>query len=738
MIAAQAKKKKAAPVAQPSAAAGPVLMPAHAALVNGSGISSEVAAARGYRTVTKKAELRDLGFGESQARVPALLIPIHDVAGKVTLYQIRPDVPRIKDGKALKYETPIKARMVLDVPPGARAKLGDPSVPLFITEGVRKADAAVSMGLCCVALLGVWNWRGTNDDGGKVALPDWESVALNGRQTYIVFDSDVMLKPEVGAALSRLKEFLETRGATVAVIYLPAGEGGTKVGLDDYLAASHGVDDLMALATPTLLPTIGIEAKEPTKAAMKGRVIELDDPEPSDDPVIGAEVLDEVVGVLNRFIVLPPGAATAIALWVAHTYLMDAFDVTPLLAPSSPAPRCGKTSLLKLIAGLSRRPLAASGISAAAIFRTVEEHEPTLIVDEMDSMKDHEDLRGVLNSGHSRELAFVIRMVGEGSNMEPRRFSTWCPKVVAHIGRLPGTLEDRAIRISMRRKLPGERRERIRRRKLESLLLPVRRRLARWAMDAQEQMAVLEPTLPEALDDRGADNWEPLLAIADAAGGRWPVLARSVAVSLSSERGGDETDNNPGLLLLADLRDLVDAGKVDTEDGISGEEACAALRTLEERHWKTWGKGKDGLLPVHLARLLRPFGIRTALVRAPGRRDRRYSLDELQDVIGRYLRPESAQPVPPVPGPDPFRVSPDGSGAGTGGTGGTGSGGRNGSEGVSGIETEKDVPAQAPIADPSVWHHDGLEYRVGDRLPDGRLVESVDYGIPTLVPVARS
>jgi hypothetical protein len=187
------------------------LLPQHADLLAASSITPEVAQARGYRSVRKKAELGRLGFNPGQCLVPGLLIPVHGAAGGVVTYQLRPDVPRIKDAKPLKYETPGGSRMALDVPPTARPWLADPQRPLFITEGVRKADAAVSRGLCCVALLGVWNWRGTNGLGGKTALGDWESVALNGREVYIVFDSDVMEKPDVYAALVRLKAFLESR-----------------------------------------------------------------------------------------------------------------------------------------------------------------------------------------------------------------------------------------------------------------------------------------------------------------------------------------------------------------------------------------------------------------------------------------------------------------------------------------------------------------------------------------------
>jgi hypothetical protein len=226
----------------------------HAQLVSASGISPEVARARGYRTVVTKSTLTRLGFSEKQALVPALLIPIHGVTGDIVLYQLRPDHPRIVKGKALKYETPARARMVLDVPSGARPHLGDPSRPLFITEGARKADAAVSQGLCCVALLGVWNWRGTNEDGGKGALADWECIALNDREVYIVFDSDVMLKREVHDALVRLKAFLEQRKARVRVIYLPPGPAGEKQGLDDFLATPRPVGDLLSLATTEVRP----------------------------------------------------------------------------------------------------------------------------------------------------------------------------------------------------------------------------------------------------------------------------------------------------------------------------------------------------------------------------------------------------------------------------------------------------------------------------------------------------
>lgn len=221
-------------------------------LLYGSGIGPRLVVRRGYRTVESKAGLERLGFGQAQRSTPALLIPVWDPNGEVALYQARPDEPRIKDGKPIKYETPSGARMTLDVHPFVRDKLANPQEPLFVTEGVKKGDSMASRGLCAVALLGVWNWRGTNGEGGKVALPEWEYVALKGRRAYVVFDSDVMLKPEVYGAMARLKAFLERRGAEVALVYLPAKEGGKKQGVDDFLAAGHSVTDLQNLSTTDL------------------------------------------------------------------------------------------------------------------------------------------------------------------------------------------------------------------------------------------------------------------------------------------------------------------------------------------------------------------------------------------------------------------------------------------------------------------------------------------------------
>ena len=191
-----------------------MLSPDHEAmLVEGSALSREIIAERGYRTTTSTADIVQLGFSPAQARVPGLLIPLHDVWGQTGLHVLRPDNPRQIGGRALKYEYPKGARLILDVPPRCRSALGDPQVELWITEGAKKADALADRGMCAISLNGVWAWRGKNVHGGKTALPDWEGVALNDREVVLAFDSDVVSKPQVRLALTRLAQFLRSRGA---------------------------------------------------------------------------------------------------------------------------------------------------------------------------------------------------------------------------------------------------------------------------------------------------------------------------------------------------------------------------------------------------------------------------------------------------------------------------------------------------------------------------------------------
>ncbi len=233
---------------------GKDLLPQHHSQLLDSGISLEVAAERGYHSVTTKVGISALGFATSQQLPPALVIPLWSVDKEIALNQLRPDDPRHSaEGRVVKYETPKKAGLRLDIHPRMQGFLGDPERPLFITEGVKKVDAATTADLCCIGLLGVSGWRGRNQDDGITALADWEHVHLKGRLIYVVFDSDVMTKMPVYYQLLKFRTWLESKGADVFVVYLPSGPGGAKVGLDDFLARGHSRDDLMALAVKDIV-----------------------------------------------------------------------------------------------------------------------------------------------------------------------------------------------------------------------------------------------------------------------------------------------------------------------------------------------------------------------------------------------------------------------------------------------------------------------------------------------------
>ncbi len=189
----------------------------------------------------------------------------------------------------------------------------------------------------------------------------------------------------------------------------------------------------------------------------------FEDIEPWGAPVAAAELLQRVAATFRRFVVLSAKEADAAALWALSTYCFDAFNTSPIMALESATPRCGKTTMLSVTAGLVFKPITASNISPSALYRFIDAFHPAMLLDEADTWaKADDNLRGILNSGHTRSGAFAIRCDGEGADLKPRSFSTWCPKLIALIGRLPATLQDRSIVITLRRKLPTERAERYR------------------------------------------------------------------------------------------------------------------------------------------------------------------------------------------------------------------------------------------------------------------------------------
>jgi len=374
-------------------------------------------------------------------------------------------------------------------------------------------------------------------------------------------------------------------------------------------------------------------AVQTIRAEAKAGALEFDAIKPWPEKVNGEELLDGLVTSCRKYIILPPHADTALALWVLFTHLIETVSVAPILAVTSPTMRCGKTTSIDWIARLVARPMPASNISAAALFRTIEAWKPTLLVDEADSFLEASDeLRGVINSGHTRATAFVIRTTGD--NHEPARFSTWGAKLIALIGTLPPTLTDRSISISLRRKLSSERTTKLRDAQggeFERLA----RQCARWAADNDLAVQLEHPKLPAELHDRAGDNWEALLSIAAVAGGKWPRLARAAAIAL---RGTPADPESAGLELLVDMRSLFENEFAGAE-WITTEDLIKALAADEEKRWATYNhRAKEPAVTARqVAKLLRPFGVATGTCHVAGKSRRGYRVSGLYDLFARYV-----------------------------------------------------------------------------------------------------
>jgi putative DNA primase/helicase len=321
------------------------------------------------------------------------------------------------------------------------------------------------------------------------------------------------------------------------------------------------------------------------------------------EPVDGLEVLHEVTHVVQRYVVLNEDQAVTVALWIAFAHAHDVATHSPILAVESPEKRCGKSTLLNVIAALVPKALPIANITMAALFRTIEKYRPTLLIDEADTfIRKSDELRGLLNSGHFRPLANVVRTVGQ--DFEPQTFSTWAPKATALIGELPGTLQDRAILIRLRRKLPSERVERFRDGG-PAVCRGLNAKLARWVHDHQSGILGRRPEIPDGLNDRAADSWSLLFAIADELGGDWPELAHRAALSISGEGTNDEGCTSTGAQLLADIRSIFEAAGVTT---IPSLKLAENLAELEEAPWGEW-YGRP-ITPRFVARHLKSYNIR--------------------------------------------------------------------------------------------------------------------------------
>ncbi|MBI4030692.1 MAG: DUF3631 domain-containing protein [Proteobacteria bacterium] len=356
-----------------------------------------------------------------------------------------------------------------------------------------------------------------------------------------------------------------------------------------------------------------------------------------DETVDAKDLLNEISETIRKFIVCNDETVVAATLWTAFTWLIDHVQVAPLAIITAPEKRCGKSQLLTLMGEMSRNALIASNISASAIYRVIEEHYPTLLIDEADTfLRDTESMRGIINSGHTRKNAYVVRV--DGDDLKTKQFSTWSAKVICGIGSMPETLIDRAIILELRRKLSHEKIERLRHADPEHFR-NLQRKLSRFALDAGAAIEAARPSLPDSLNDRAQDNWEPLLAIADYAGGEWPEMARKTALTLSE---ANQDSLSLSAELLADIQEIF-AGKRIMADRISTADLLNELNGDDLKPWQTYDRGKP-MRPRQLAKRLAEYGIKPTVIRIGNSTPRGFYRTSFEDAFMRYL--PSAPPPP--------------------------------------------------------------------------------------------
>lgn len=348
-----------------------------------------------------------------------------------------------------------------------------------------------------------------------------------------------------------------------------------------------------------------------------------------------AALLNELHGWLRSYVAFPSAhAAVAVTLWAAHTHLAARFDSTPRLALLSPEKECGKTRTLEALALACAGAEMLSGASPAYLFRRIGAGPVTLLLDEADAIwkrgksdETAEALRSIVDAGH-RKGATVGRVEMNGQTAKLVRFPVYAPAALAAIRDLPDTITSRAVVIHMRRRAPGQKVRPYRERVTAPEGAALAKQLAAWAASAAKRVGSPWPDMPPGVEDRQADAWEPLLMVADLAGGDWPDLGRSACVALV--KGARDDAETTGTLLLADLRAVFGAAEALPTETILGK-----LHGMDESPWGDWYG--HPLTARDLARLLRPYGAGPRVVRIGDSTPRGYRAEDLADAWHRYL-----------------------------------------------------------------------------------------------------
>ncbi|PRY36263.1 DUF3631 domain-containing protein [Umezawaea tangerina] len=354
----------------------------------------------------------------------------------------------------------------------------------------------------------------------------------------------------------------------------------------------------------------------------------------------GADLLDALHAALTRYVVLPnPEYADAVTLWIAASHAQPAWAHAPRMVIRGPEKRCGKSRLLDVVEATCHNPFITVNSSSAAVYRSITEDPPTMLVDEADTIfgpkaDGNEDLRGLLNAGHQRNRP-AKRYDAATNKVES--IPTFAMAALAGIGAMPDTIEDRAVVVHMRRRGPGEKAAPYRHRRDRPALRALAFQLNGWLRASLDVLESMEPDMP--VEDRAADTWEPLVAVADHAGGEWPKRARIAVTALTEEASKDGSTSER-------VRLLMDCRKAFTKDtALSTGVLIDRLKSDPEAPWCTYGS--NGLTANKMSALLREFDIRSLNVRfSDGSQLKGYRKSDFLDAWGRYCPPEDTTDEP--------------------------------------------------------------------------------------------
>lgn len=358
------------------------------------------------------------------------------------------------------------------------------------------------------------------------------------------------------------------------------------------------------------------------------------DIEPWGEAIQPQELLDQITLLIRQYIALEEYQAQIAGLWVAASWFVNQINCAPILLINAPEKACGKTQLLSLLAKLAPRPTQMVGTTPSVLFRLIEAFQPTIFIDEIETLlKTNEALRALLNAGHTRDSAHVWRMVRDGDNHEPKKFSVWGMKSFAGINsaNLQDTITSRALVLNLRRKRSDEHVERLRLANSE-IFDQFSRKLARFSVDYCSQVFYATPELPSELSDREQDNWEPLMQIATVAGGHWPLIARDASLKLADAM--KDPMSVEGELIL-DLKSIFDSC---SSPRISSDELVKLLCQDKEKSWATFNSGRQ-ITPKQIVSILKPYGITSKTIRISGSQTAKgFEKVQFEDTFARYLK----------------------------------------------------------------------------------------------------